>query len=341
MYFSSARAAVVVVPGLAAATSPTPRPGFTIIEYCCDPFFFLLCFFRFLVGVVLRSSLSSLSAVSVSNAERRSGISDEALQHRTKLAIGIRCSHWPTVSTRNNESLRRSRPRFRMPPSAVITSTLMNLRFRQLKESDAGKMLEFHRSNLIVPARLEYMKVCRRSSFQAFLKHHIPESEHSCHLAAFQGLTIHPNWSFGAFEAKTNVLVASILTERLSPQYTKVEKAEKRNFTYVSQLAVASQYRNQGIAKILLGALENSKLYPLASRTTNVFLHVMVENMAALRLYRNCGFLPTAFIPDMYDSAGGTDGFEMIKSISSPGDEEPEKASSWQDCCGLFGRLQS
>jgi ribosomal protein S18 acetylase RimI-like enzyme len=56
---------------------------------------------------------------------------------------------------------------------------------------------------------------------------------------------------------------------------------------YVTEVAVNSQYRRQGIAKLMMKAID--KVASIRNIET-IFLHVDVENQAALRLYENAGF---------------------------------------------------
>ncbi len=58
---------------------------------------------------------------------------------------------------------------------------------------------------------------------------------------------------------------------------------------YISNMAVAPQWRRQGIARVLLQAVEH---VALEWHCPQLYLHVMADNLAASQLYTNLGYHP-------------------------------------------------
>ncbi len=69
----------------------------------------------------------------------------------------------------------------------------------------------------------------------------------------------------------------------------------------ITQIYVIQQYRNQGIAKLLLNEAEE---FFLLNRVNKVQLNVTLSNIPAFTLYRELGFLPTRATMEKTISAG-------------------------------------
>ena len=108
-----------------------------------------------------------------------------------------------------------------------------------------------------------------------------------------------------------------MLTSRSTPNFIRSDDGfYERSFAYVELLAVAREYRDMGIAKLLLGILSNPKIYPMAASTSGIFLHVLAGNIAAIKAYKNSGFVHSVFVPGLYRGLNFEDGFEMLKLIT-------------------------
>ena len=88
---------------------------------------------------------------------------------------------------------------------------------------------------------------------------------------------------------------------------------------HVTTLGVAADHQRAGIGAMLLGALIRASAERGASDVT---LEVRASNVAALALYRRCGFLAEGRRPRYYDD--GEDALIMWRREPQPGRTDPE-----------------
>lgn len=79
---------------------------------------------------------------------------------------------------------------------------------------------------------------------------------------------------------------------------------------HITAIGVAPEYRRQGLARILLGTIEET----FRARGINTIrLEVRVENVPAISLYEQLGYVVVQRLPRYYSNGG--DGYMMVKSI--------------------------
>jgi ribosomal-protein-alanine N-acetyltransferase len=108
--------------------------------------------------------------------------------------------------------------------------------------------------------------------------------------------------------AKVDEKIVGYIMCRVETGFSEIKRFSLTHKGHVVSVAVLPEYRNRGIASILLErAMEALKEY----RTTEIFLEVRVSNKAAISLYDRFGFTKAREIAGYYRD--GEAAFVMVK----------------------------
>lgn len=95
---------------------------------------------------------------------------------------------------------------------------------------------------------------------------------------------------------ENHVLLAETTTTVLAG-FSIVSLYAKDKLAYIVTLDIAPEHRRLGLARLLL---QRAEAHAVAARVSDVELHVSTVNMAAIALYRACGYVEVLLEPDFY-----------------------------------------
>ena len=96
------------------------------------------------------------------------------------------------------------------------------------------------------------------------------------------------------------------------------EKNKPNGKLYIMTLGVLSPYRRLGIGRQLLNYVL-TELAPKRPGIHSIYLHVHIENLAAIEFYKMAGFEVTERLENYYSKLTPSDCFILTKVIGSPG----------------------